>query len=60
MELIDVVMPTKNRGHLGSERPKTIYENVLVRRLIVEDSSSKGDVLKLWTSWIRSMVMLRL
>jgi glycosyltransferase involved in cell wall biosynthesis len=47
MEPIDVVMLTKNSDHLLGECLRSIYENVLVRRLIVVDGSSTDDTLKI-------------
>ncbi len=45
MKPIDVVMLTKNSGHILSKCLISIYENVPVRRLIIVDGYSEDDTL---------------
>ncbi len=47
MNPIDVVMLTKNSGHLLRECLASIYGNVQVKRLIVVDASSADDTLRI-------------
>lgn len=47
MESIDVVMLTKNSEHLLNKCLKSIYGNVLVKRLIIVDGFSTDNTLKI-------------
>lgn len=47
MEPIDVVMLTKNSGHLLKECLASVYDNVPVKRLIVVDGISTDDTIKI-------------
>lgn len=44
---IDVVMLTKNSGHLLKECLSSVYDNVPVKRLIVVDGASTDDTIKI-------------
>ena len=53
MEPVDVVMLTKNSEHLLEKCLTSVFENVLVKRLIVVDGSSTDNTLKIMDKFNR-------